>query len=184
MKTYKLLPVIFPVMATCGAHAYYLFSDGLTGNMSNYCLYGSGSETENITQACYWCSGRDRVDTFCTSAYAGCYNASVSDIGKNQNLISDNGDMWKCTDDGWEKQTPYECYSGDGCSAGCYWDSGPYTCLSCPAPDFAAPELAARPATDNAGERSPVTDCYVMPGRGFGDNTGTFDIMGKCYYSL
>jgi len=161
----------------------------LSGNadIPKFCLIGSPDSAivDTSKKTCYWCAdGGDRAG-FCTSQYAGCRDGSDLVVPNGSILTdSENGTKWKCTVDGWQNNVePVTCYSGYGCKDGCYWDAGPYTCLECPSPSFVTAAVAG-PMTEKEGERSDITDCFIMPGRGFLDGTGMFELTGRCYYTL
>lgn len=185
MKTGFLYGLIFTA-ATCGAaNAQTLkwYGSDTTDGVSDYCIVGSSDSAGTNNLRCYWCATREMTDTYCTPAWAGCFGGAGVSVNSGGTLTDDvTGEKWKCGTAGWEKvSSTVTCASGNGCSDGCYWDPAPYTCVVCPAPDF----VSRMPVvTMKNGERSAITDCFIPMGHGFQDETGTFDLVGECHYSL
>lgn len=166
----------------------FYFTGTSNGSVADYCLIGMPKveNSDSALNTCYWCeSGGDRGG-YCMNQYPSCYGGRDAIVSVGQ-VFQDSvtAELWTCTNSGWStNHTPETCYSGSGCKDGCYWDSGPYTCLSCPDADFISPSAPIVKAyTEKPGERSNITDCFVRPGRGFRDITGMFDLEGNCHYS-
>lgn len=186
MKVKILCITMVSLIWASGLSAQVLWLNGGGGGIADWCLIGSPTASSDTSDnTCYWCETGERSSGYCTSRYASCAGGSDMVVASG-GIMTDtsNNAKWRCTDDGWVSYTETEtCYSGAGCKETCYWDAGPYTCLSCPAPDFVS-LLPVFAHTGQDGVRSDIADCFISRGIGFSDVTGTFDILGDCYYSL